>query len=187
MFFRAVTDGAGVTQVWTLVLHLHPHQQQWGVPSGDLIMEERGPVPERWYLLVELVAVVIVRMDIVSRLFKPVDESILSKGESARQDASFSPNTDCRFCEETPSTFRLIVCVGSHSSRSELCKVQVIVTQREIWCALWNMSASRFYKIPVEVFLGSLSFAVLFLSPLSVLVVDKSAFLFLKLCFSSGE
>lgn len=49
------------------------------------------------------------------------------------------------------------------------------------------MSASRFYKIPVEVFLGSLSFAVLFLSPLSVLVVDKSAFLFLKLCFSSGE
>lgn len=141
MFFRAVTDGAGVTQVWTLVLHLHPHQQQWGVPSGDLIMEERGPVQERWYLLFELVTVVIVRMDIVSRLFKPVDESILSKGERARQDASFSPNTDCRFCEETPSTFRLIVCVGSQSSRSELCKVQVnSYSARDLMCTLEYVS-----------------------------------------------
>lgn len=79
-------------------------------------------------------------MDIFSRLFKPVDESILSKGESARQDASFSPNTDCRFCEETPSTFRLIVCVGSQSSRSAMQGSGNSYSARDLMCTLEYVS-----------------------------------------------
>lgn len=71
-------------------------------------MEERRPVPETWYLSFELVAVVIVGVDtVLVRFLKPVDESVFSEGKSARQDASFSPNTDRRICEETPRTLRL--------------------------------------------------------------------------------
>lgn len=108
-----VNVSAGVTHVWSLVLHLHPHQQQRGVPSGDLVLEEWSPALERWYLWSQLVFVVIVWMDdLFARHFHPVDESISSREESARKDASLSYNTDCWFCEatdeEAPSTFRLI-------------------------------------------------------------------------------
>lgn len=73
-------------------------------------MEERSPVPETWYLLLQLVPVVVVGMDVFFRVLKkPVDESVLPEGESARQDASFSPNTDDRIWKETRSPFRLMV------------------------------------------------------------------------------
>lgn len=77
-------------------------------------MEQPSPVPETCYLVLELVSIVIVRMDIfLVWPMKPVDESFLSKLEGARQEAGSSPNTDGRFWEETPAAFRLIVTQSS--------------------------------------------------------------------------
>lgn len=96
------TGVAGVAPVGSLVLNFDPCQQQGGVSSGDLILEQRGSASEVLALVTQLVLVVIVTVGgaVCGCQAAPVDDDVRAAGDAAGQNAALAENTrhpgDCK-------------------------------------------------------------------------------------------